>query len=396
MKRSTYLKNAIWAGVLLSVVLAAAWSLRPQPVAVTSARVTRDALTATVTAEGRTRVKDLYVVAAPVDGQLERIALQPGDAAHTNEVIATIRPVASRPLDPRTRAEASAAAAAAKAALARAEATQEEARVALEHADSQLATTRKLAEHDSIPADELTHRGHESEMRRRALDAAVAAAAEARASLARAEAVLGTAADTGQAISVRAPIAGRILRVLRESAGPIASGTPLLEVGDVARLQIDADLLSSDAAEVRVGATATVTGWGGAQPLRARVRRIDPAAFTKVSALGLEEQRVHVILDLTNPPPPGLGHDYRVDVSIVVWEGRNVLRVPSTALFRSGERWTVFTIHEGRARLSPVEIGRSDGSFTAITRGISDGEVVIVQPSDQIRDGSLVRADARQ
>jgi HlyD family secretion protein len=390
MKRASYMKKAVWGGALVAAVAATGWTLRPQPVHVTTAAVTRGTLSATVGAEGRTRVRDLFVVAAPVDGQLERVVVDPGEAVTPKDVVASLRPAASRPLDARTRAEASAAAIAGRAAVARADATEAEARVALEHAESQVATTRRLAQSGSAPAEELTHRGHEAEIRRRALEAATAAAAQARAELARAQAVLGAATDTSQPMLVRPPAAGRILRVLRESAGPVAVGTPLVEVGDVTRMEVNADLLSSDAAHVREGATAAVTGWGGAE-LGARVRRIDPAAFTKVSALGLEEQRVHVILDLGEPPPAGLGHDYRVDVAIVVWEGKDVLRVPATALFRDGDRWAVFRVTGGRARKAFVEVGATDNTWTVATNGLEEGDEVITQPSDAVADGARVR-----
>jgi HlyD family secretion protein len=227
-------------------------------------------------------------------------------------------------------------------------------------------------------------------MRRTALEAATAAAGQTRAELARALAVLGTSDDPGQPTSVRSPVNGSVLRVVRESAGPVAAGTPLLEIGDVSRLEVEADLLSSDAAEVRPGASGSVTGWGGSTVLRARVRRIDPAAFTKVSALGLEEQRVHVVLDLAEPPPPGLGHDYRVDASVVVWEGQNVLRVPSTALFRTGDRWAVFRVEDSRARQAIVDLGATDGTSTVVVAGLRDGDEVITQPSDAIEDGTRV------
>lgn len=391
MKRTANVKRAIWTGALLTVAAATVWTIRPQPIHVTSATVTRGPLAATVSGEGRTRVGDLFVVAAPVDGHLERIVVKPGDAITANDVVASIRPAASRPLDPRTRAEASAAAASAKAAVARAEASEQEARVAVEHTDALLATTRKLAESGSLPSENLTHQRHEAEMRRRALEAATAAAVQARAELARAQAVLGAATDTSQPTAVRSPAAGNILRVLRESAGPVPAGTPLLEVGDVTHLEVTADLLSSDAATVRAGAAANVTGWGGTRVLPARVRRIDPAAFTKVSALGLEEQRVRLVLDLAEPPPPGLGHDYRVDVAAVVWEGQDVLRVPSTALFRSGHRWAVYRIADVRARRVLVDVGASDGTSTVVTEGLREGDEVITQPSDAIEDGTRVK-----
>ncbi len=396
MNKGKRTKTAVWLGVLAALVVAVAWSLRPQPLVATVATVTRGPLAATVSAEGRTRVTDLYVIAAPVDGQLERVVAHAGDAVAADATVAEIRPAASRPLDPRTRAEASAAVTTAEAAVARADAAEREARMALEHADSLLSTARQLTDKGAAPRADLEHRGHEAEMRRRAAEGAAAAARQARAELARARAVLAPAtAKPGQPTPVQAPVAGRILRVLRESAGPVAAGTPLLEVGDTAHLEVHADLLSSDAANVRPGADATVTGWGGPKPIHARVRRIDPAAFTKVSALGLEEQRVHVVLDLTDPAPPGLGHDYRVDAAVVVWESKDVLRAPSTALFRSTDRWTVFVVRDGRARKLPVDVGPSDGTTTAITNGLNEGDSVIVQPSDVIDDGTRIEAKNR-
>lgn len=269
MKRAHHGKKAIWSGVLVLASAATAWTLRPQPIPVTTAPVTRGALASTVSGEGRTRVRDLFVVSAPVDGELERVSVEPGDSVHPNDTLASIRPVASRPLDARSRAEANAAAMLAKAATERAEAAEAEARVALEHAESQLQTTRLLVQSAVVPAQEVTHRGHEAEMRRRSLEASMAASGQARAELARANAVLGSARDTSQPTTVRSPAAGRILRVIRESAGPIHAGTPLLELGDVSGLEIDADLLSSDAAAIRQGGAATVTSWGGSRGLPA-------------------------------------------------------------------------------------------------------------------------------
>jgi HlyD family secretion protein len=390
VKKQGRTKLLLWAGLLAAAMGAFVWTLRPRPIPSTMAVVTRGALVSTVSGEGRTRVRDLFIVAAPVDGELDRISVHPADAIQLDDPVAFIRPATSRPLDPRTRAEASAAAAAARAAVARADASEQEARVALEHATSELETSRRLAQTGAVPSEEVTHRGHEADMRRSALEASTAAAGQTRAELTRALALLGNGSDPGRPMPVRSPVRGTVLRLARESAGPVAAGAPLLEVGDVTRLEVDADLLSSDAAEVRQGAAGTVTGWGGSNALRARVRRIDPAAFTKVSALGLEEQRVHVILDLTDPPPAGLGHDYRVDVSVVVWQGEGVLRVPSTALFRSGDRWAVFRVTNSRARKVLVELGATDGTSTVVTSGLGGGDEVITQPSDAIDDGTRV------
>lgn len=388
-------KKTVWIGVIAVGVAGVAWALRPAPVQVTTAAIQRGALLATANAEGRTRVKELYVVFAPVDGQLQRVVVHAGDTIAADATVAEILPGASRPLDPRTRAEASAAVSAAEAAAARADAGELEAKAALEHAESELGTTRQLSEKGAAPRMDLEHRGHEAEIRRRAAQGAAAAARTARAELARARAVLAPASvKPGQVTPVQSPVAGRILRVVRESAGPVTAGTPLLEVGDVTSMEIHADLLSSDAAKVRPGAAATITGWGGPQPIRAEVRRVDPAAFTKVSALGLEEQRVHVVLDLVEPPPAGLGHDYRVDAAVVVWEGKDVLRVPSTALFRSGQRWAVFVVRDGRAHKTLLDTGATDGTWTAVTGEVKNGDAVIVQPSDSINDGTRVRASA--
>ena len=391
MKRRHMLRRTVWLAIVAVAIAAVVWAMRPRPIAVETAPVTRGPLTATVGGEGRTRVKDLFVVSAPVDGQLQRLSLQAGDAVTADTAIARIQPIAPRPLDARSRAEARATVEVARAAIARAEASEQEASVAVDHADSLLATSQKLAQNRAVPAAEAEHAGHESGIRHHAHEAASAAVREARAELARANAAVIPTTTPGDApVAVASPVAGQVLRVLRESAGPLAAGTPLIEVGDVTCLEIRADLLSSDAAAVRVGAAATITSWGGPRPLAARVRRVEPAAFTKVSALGLEEQRVHVVLDLVDPLPPGLGHDYRVDLAIVTWSGNDVLRVPSRALFRSGARWAVFALRDGRARETLVDLGETDGTLTAVTRGLTDGDVVIAQPTDAIMDGTRV------
>lgn len=391
--RRRVVRWSLWLAVVGLVTAAIVWALRPRPIAADTIEVTRGALTATVGGEGRTRVAKLYVIAAPVDGRLQRIGVRAGDPVSADAVVAQIQPVAPRPLDARSRAEARASVEAARASLARAQAMEREARVAVEHADNELARSTKLLEKGAIAAAEAEHAGHESEIRHRALEAARATVGEARATLARATAVVTPAGTPGDApVQVTSPIAGQILRVSRESAGPVAAGKPLVEVGDITRLEIRAELLSSDAASVRAGAAATITGWGGRRALPARVRLVEPAAFTKISALGLEEQRVHVVLDLVDPLPAGLGHDYRVDVSIETWSGKDVLRVPSTALFRAGERWAVFVVREGRARVTIVDPGETDGTHTVISQGVAEGDVVIVQPTDAIEDGARVRS----
>lgn len=388
-KRSA--RRYVWLAMASAAAAALGWLMRTSPVVVETARAERGTLAATVGGEGKAQVEQLYVVLAPVDGELERIASSPGDAVELDEVVARIEPIASRPLDARSRSEAVAAVAAAQAAVVRADAAQQQAAVALEHAKSLFDQAQKLASGAAVPTSQAEHAGHETQIRRHALEEATAAAQQARAQLARAIAVLSPRGRGGDAIGVRAPAAGRILRVSREDAGPVSAGTPLLEIGDTSRLEVVADLLSDDAALVRPGASATISSAGRAQPTPARVERVDPAAFVKLSALGLEEQRVHVVLSLLEPPPPGLGHGYRVDVAIVVWQGKDVLRVPSTALFRSGDRWAAFVLRGGKARLVHVETGHSDATWTIVHNGLREGETVIAQPTDEVRDGVRVR-----
>ena len=390
MKRPT--RSLIRAAAAIAVLGGVAWLMRPQPVLVDTATAVRSPLTATVTAEGKIRVKNLFVVAAPVDGELDRIALRAGDTVSVSRVIAQLRPTASRPLDARSRAEADAAVVVARAAVQRAEAAEQEAVAALAHAESASDSSVRLAKEGVVAAKEAEHSGHEVEIRRQALRVSQSAIAQARAELVRAEAAASSGnTDTARAsTSVRSPVAGRVLRVVRESGGPVRAGEPLLEIGNVGTLEVAADFLTTDAVAIQPGAPATIVDWGGAAPLAARVRQVEPGAFTKVSALGLEEQRVPVVLDLIEAPPVVFGNDFHVKVAAVVWHGDSVLTIPATALFRNKDAWAVFVVRDGRARLTPVTIGRTDGTRTAIEEGLTAGDVVITQPADSIVDGTRV------
>ena len=391
------MKSIVRIAGIVALVGVIAWVLRPHPVLVETATVTPGVLTATVTAEGKTRVKDLFVVAAPVDGELERIALKAGDMVSPSTILAQLWPVASRPLDPRSRAEANAAVVAARAAVQRAEAAEQEAIAAFTHAESASETSARLAKEGVVAPKDAEHAGHEVEIRRQAIQVSQSAVEQARAELVRAEAAAGTP-NTGGARSVtaiRAPTGGRVLRVMRESAGPVAAGTPLLEIGNTGGLEIVADFLTTDAMAVQPGAAAAVRDWGGDQPLAARVREVEPGAFTKVSALGLEEQRVPVVLDLISDRPATLGNSFHVNVAIEVWKGTNVLTVPSTALFRVGDKWAVFVVRDGQAHLTQVTTGRSDDARTVVVQGVAAGDIVVVQPSDALTDGGRVQLIAR-
>lgn len=387
-------RSAVRIAATLAIVVGIAWVVRPQSIVVETAAVARGALSATVSAEGKTRVRNLFVVAAPVDGELERIGLKQGDTVTSSTVVAVIRPAASRPLDPRSRAEATAAVAAARAGVQRAEATEREANAALSHAESAAQTSTRLASEGVVAAKEAEHSGHELDIRRQALTVSRAAVEQARAELVRAEAAAATPASSGSPATtpVRAPTSGRVLRVLHESGGPIEAGTPLLEIGNTNGLEITADFLTADAVKVRADAPATIRDWGGDAPLTARVRHVEPGAFTKVSALGLEEQRVSVVMDLVGERPAALGDAFHVNVDVEIWRGDNVITVPSTALFRSGNAWAVFVVRDGRAHLTTVVTGRSDGARTVVDRGLTSGEEIVLQPSDALADGARVRS----
>jgi HlyD family secretion protein len=382
------------------IVVGLVWAFWPRPVPVDLATVTDGPLAVAVTEEGRTRVTDLYVVSAPVAGRLLRIDAEVGDPVDADAtVLATIRPTDPAFLDPRTVAEARALVRSAEAErdLAIADLARAEAERA--YAEAELGRSETLADRGTISEATL-------EQRQMAFDTRRAAVAQARAALRVAQAQLDTARaaliQPGQTeeetaetccVRVRAPVDGRVLRLLHESEGIVAAGTPLVEVGDPGDLEIVVELLSADAVRVEVGDRATIDGWGG-PTLDAVVRRVEPFGFTEVSALGIEEQRVNVILDLTGDPVErrGLGHGYRVDAAITVWRADAVTSVPLGALFRQGDDWAVFRVADGRARLTRIAIGQRNPDRVQVVEGLSPGDKVVLHPGEEVGDGMRVEA----
>jgi HlyD family secretion protein len=376
----TKTRVAMVAGALLVGYVAFTW-LKPAPLRVETARVARRALRVTVDEEGETRVRDRYVVAAPVAGRIARITLREGDAIARGTVIARVFPA---PLDPRSREQAAAQLESAMDAHRAAAAVVAQSRAAHVQAHREWERARQLAAQNSIAPETWERVELEETSRARDLESA-----EFRAQAAAHEVEVARAAlaDEGEPIAIRAPVAGRVLRVPEPSERVAAAGTPLLEIGDPGRLEIVADLLSAEAVKVRPGAPLLVEGWGG-ESLRGRVRSVEPSAFTKVSALGVEEQRVNVVGDL-DAPPRTLGDRYRVEVRIVVWAD-SVLAVPASALFRHGEGWRVFVIEQGKARQRDVTIGHRTPFDAEIVRGVRDGDLVISYPSDRVAEGAKV------
>jgi len=385
------------AGLALAALV---WFVfRPQPLAVEVAQVERGALQVTVDEEGETRVRERYVVAAPTTGRLLRIGLDEGDAVAAGDLVARIEAV---PLDPRDRAAAEARLEAAEAQESAAQARVGLARATREQAARTGARMERLREAGTVSDESLEQSQLALTQAERDLEAAAQAARAARYEVEAARAALIAAyrptptsdgtdgvCSGSPCVEVRAPVAGSVLRVLEESERIVAAGTPLLELGNPGDLEIVVDVLSSAAVRIHPGAPARIEEWGGPNPVSAEVRRIEPSAFTKVSALGVEEQRVNVILDLLEAAP-GLGDGFRVEARIQVWEGEGLLLVPASALFRAGESWAVFVVEDGLARRRPVEVGERGGARAEIRGQLSEGETVVVYPSDRLRDGMRV------
>ena len=372
-----------WLGLVLLVGLITA-GLWPRPVPVESTRVLVGTLRSSVNEEGKTRIRHRYVVSAPVSGQLRRIPFKAGaELQSTQVVVAVIDPVAPALLDARSRALAEARRDTAVAQL-------ERARAAHKFAASELRRNEKLSQEKTVSPQEL-----EQVQWREAAASREAAAAEA--SLRQAEAELlefsaGTN-STRAPVELRAPVCGRVLKVFEESARPVTAGMPLMEVGDPTDLEVTIEVLSRDGAMIRQGTPVELEQWGGAEPLKAKVRFVEPAAFTKVSALGVEEQRVNVVADLLAPPRerPGVGDNFRVEARIITWESPRTLKAPSGALFRRGDQWHTYLIENGRAHLRAIKVGRSSGVETEILEGLKEGDEVILYPGDRIKEDLRVK-----
>lgn len=374
------------AAVGTLVVAAAAWALVPDPVEVDVARVARGPLEVTIAEDGMTRIRERYEVAAPVAGRLLRVEVHPGDEVRPDAPLVRIKPA---PLDPKQEAQLAARLHAAERSADEAQALLRRARDAAQRARTEADRIGKLAAAAIVSRDELEAARTASSIAAKEQEAARFHSEATAYEVAVAKAAL--AVDSAEVV-VRSPVHGHVLKVLHESERVVAAGTPLIVVGDPASLEIVADFLTTDAVRIPPGAPARIERWGGAQPLPARVRLIEPAAFTRISALGVEEQRVNVICDLIDPPR-ALGDQFRVDVRVVL-SSATALKVPATALFTTGDRWNAFVLRDGRARLQRVGTGRMSDTEVEITSGLRLNEPILVHPSDQIHDG--VRVTARR
>jgi len=386
----------LWTSVaaLLGLVVA---GLRPRPLAVDLAPVTTGPLTVSVLEEGKTRIRHRHVVSAPVSGLLQRIPLRAGDRLVAREtVLAVIQPTPSSFLDPRSQAEADARVQMSEAVLRQRQAQLERAQAALAMAEKELGRTTRLQKNGAVSLREHDLAISQFDMLTRELHAAEFGLEVSRFEIQLAQAAARQAGlPEGEAavpITLVAPVTGFVLNVYEESERPVTAGMPLLEVGDPSDLEAEIELLSSDAVTVRPGAMVSIEHWGGEQPLRGKVTLIEPGGFTKISALGVEEQRVKVRVDFVDPIPPErpLGDRYRVEARIVTWQGERVAQVPAGALFRRGGDWMVFVYEDGRARLAKVRIGHHNGEAAELIEGVSPGQRLILHPPDTLADGKPV------
>ena len=386
------LKNKKLIASVLVVAAIVAVALWPKSMEVSVTHSERGPMQVTVDEDGETRVRDRFLVTAPVAGRVQRIEIEPGDLVVRGRTVLTrITPAESPLLDPRTRSELQAGVEAATAAVGQARAERQRASTAVERARSTLRRQQELMKAGAIAAD--------------ALEAAETALASAEDGLRAAEfterrteyelqvarARLSAPNAAGRSVEVLAPIDGTVLKRLRESEGVVPVGEPLVEIGEPERKEIVADLLSTDAVRVSPGAEVLIEQWGGGHPLHGRVRRVEPSGFMKVSALGVEEQRVNVIVNFADSSDAvRLGDGYRVEVRIVLWKDDNVIKVPVGALFRQGEGWAVFVVKEGRVRRQTVQLGQRNENVGQITGGLEAGATIVLHPPDTLMDGARV------
>jgi HlyD family secretion protein len=395
--RITLRKHPVITLIAVLIIGLLIWGFWPQPVLVETIAAKRAPLTITIEEEGRTRVIDRYVISAPVDGVTCRLHLKVGDPVEQGQVLLGITPLESQVLDPRSRAQAQAQVAAAESAL---RAAEEQARAASAAAQLSIIEHQRLQplkDKGMVSQDAFDRAATEVQTRaaaRRSADFNVEVARyELQAARTALEYSAGTTHEPSDRVPVRSPITGRILKVAHECEGPVGTGEALLEVGDPSALEIEVDVLSADAVKIKPGIKVLFDRWGGEQPLEGIVRLVEPVGFTKISALGVEEQRVLIISDFTSPADQWqrLGDGYRVEARFILWHNENVLQVPASSLFRYNDDWALFVVENSRAKRRGVEVGQRNGLIAQIIEGVKEGETVINHPSDEVEDGRRVK-----
>jgi HlyD family secretion protein len=397
----------LWRRRIFLIVLtvgiagALAWAFRPTPLLVQVEPVVRAPLQVSVLEEGQTRIKDRFEISAPVPGVMCRLTLDVGDRVAAGEAICAIKPLHSEVLDPRSRAKAEAQVAAAEARLegAKQQATASDA--AADLAEAELRRVRQLFGKGDVSQGDLDRAEADARAARANRRSAEFEVDRARYDLEAARTLLKYSGeafpeDAAEQVVIRSPVDGQVLKVYRESEGVVSAGEPIVEVGDPRALEVEVDVLSADAVRIPPGGRVIFERWGG-EPLEGRVRVVEPAGFTKISALGVEEQRVWVIADIVSPPEQWarLGDGYRVEARFVLWEGDDVPQIPASALFRDAGRWAVFVAEAGRARLRSVKVGHRNGLRAQILEGLQVGERVIAHPPTDLEEGSRIEVQGQ-
>lgn len=393
-KKRRVVGRIVGGGIVVGLLALIGLGFVPKPVQVVLGKVEKKSLEVTVDEPGRTRIRSKYVISAPSAGQLSRITLEPGDLVSDNAVVAELLPVAPQLLDARTRAEANARVSVAQAQLARTQAAIQSSETAYAFARDQAVRTRKLHAGNGTSAQALEKAEYDERSANDTLANARLGERVARGELEAARAVLASMSGNQQGgkLTLSAPVAGPVLRVFQESAGVVQAGAPLLEIGDPKTLEISVDVLSMDAVRIKRGAEAHIERWGGDYVLNARVREKQPAAFTTRSALGVEEQRVPVLLDLIDPRErwQDLGDGYRVEARIRVAHIPDAIVAPAAALFREDGSFSAFVVKGGKAHKVKVDVGARTSDWAEVKKGVALGDVLVLYPSDQVVDGVKV------
>jgi len=385
-------------GVVSVVVAATIYGFLPKTVEVDLVAASRGPLQVTIEEEGRTRLKERFVISAPTAGYMRRIDARVGDLVRKGAAVVALEPLRSQPLDPRSRAEAEATVSAAQAGLNAAIDKERAATADADYLEKRLERIANLYSKRYVAQDQLDQTTAEAKRARAVQSSAKAAVDVSRSELERAKTVLksfpsGGKAEKANTVYVSSPVSGSVIKIYRESEGAVNVGEPLLEIGDANKLEVRIELLSSDAVKIKKGGAVLFKRWGGEGTLTGMVRIVEPAGFTKVSSLGVEEQRVLVIAEITSPPETWrlLGDGYRLEAHFVIWEGKDVLQIPASVLFRSGKEWAVFVEDNGKARQRTLEVGQRNGLTAEIISGLREKERVVSHPDDSIKNGTPIR-----
>ena len=392
----TLRRKILIISVILIVTVLLVYGFLPKTQTVDLVSVTRGPLQITIEEEGRTRLKERFTISAPTAGYMRRVNAKVGDVVKKGQIVAVLEPLQSQSLDPRSRATAEASVTSAEASFKAATERERVTSADANYREQKRERLKALVDKGSISKDQFDQIDSEAQKARALQLSAVAEVNLAKSELERAKVTLrnfSAVKRNDNAVDVISPVNGAVFRVYRESEGAVNVGDPLMDIGDVGNLEVRVEVLSSDAVKIKKGTDVLFKRWGNDEPLTGKVRLIEPAGFTKISSLGVEEQRVLVIVEITSPRDQWqvLGDGFRMESHFIIWERENILQIPASTLFRSGKDWAVFVAENGRARKRVVEIGQRNGLAAQIISGLQENEKVLAYPDDSISDGTKIK-----